>query len=106
MMAGAPAVVGTLWDVTDRDIDRFAGRAFELWGLLQRGAFADGRRRNDDDAAGPGQTGKRQAAPSASLPEAVARARQACRFRYLNAAAAVVYGIPVYIAGDQGGSAE
>ncbi|KAK4153760.1 peptidase family C50-domain-containing protein, partial [Chaetomidium leptoderma] len=25
MMAGCPAVVGTLWDVTDRDVDRFAG---------------------------------------------------------------------------------
>ncbi|KAK1779243.1 peptidase family C50-domain-containing protein [Copromyces sp. CBS 386.78] len=29
MMAGAPAVVGTLWDVTDRDIDRFTGTVLE-----------------------------------------------------------------------------
>ncbi|KAK4221051.1 Separin [Podospora fimiseda] len=33
MMSGSPAVVGTLWDVTDRDIDRFAGRMFE--GLVE-----------------------------------------------------------------------
>ncbi|KAK4244169.1 peptidase family C50-domain-containing protein [Corynascus novoguineensis] len=61
MMAGCPAVVGTLWDVTDRDVDRFAG------GVLE------------------------------DLVEAVARARSRCRFRYVTAAAAVVYGIPVYV---------
>ncbi|KAJ9132198.1 Separin, partial [Coniochaeta hoffmannii] len=38
LMAGCPAVVGTLWDVTDRDIDRFAGRTMEGWGLLPGGA--------------------------------------------------------------------
>ncbi|KAK3942394.1 Separin [Diplogelasinospora grovesii] len=42
LMAGAPAVVGTLWDVTDRDIDRFAGRTFEEWGLMPRGTFQEG----------------------------------------------------------------
>ncbi|KAM4055248.1 peptidase family c50 domain-containing protein [Hirsutella rhossiliensis] len=82
MMAGSPAVVGTLWDVTDRDIDRFAGRAFEEWGLLPGGTF------------GPGHGGGGE---ERSLAEAVGRARGACRFRYLNAAAVVVYGIPVYL---------
>ncbi|XXH04770.1 hypothetical protein Hte_011192 [Hypoxylon texense] len=119
MLAGAPAVVGTLWDVTDRDIDRFAGRVFEEWGLLPRGTFAEdsasssssgkgkkvargesngSKGGNGDrkkatkmeagDAAGAGQT---------SLVEAVAKARDACRFRYLTAAAVCVYGIPAYI---------
>lgn len=41
MMAGAPAVVGTLWDVTDRDIDRFTGRVLEEWGLLGEGVFGE-----------------------------------------------------------------
>ncbi|KAK4038459.1 peptidase family C50-domain-containing protein [Parachaetomium inaequale] len=61
MMAGCPAVVGTLWDVTDRDVDRFAGGVVE------------------------------------DLVEAVARAKGRCRFRFVTAAAAVVYGIPVYV---------
>ncbi|KAK3296191.1 peptidase family C50-domain-containing protein [Chaetomium fimeti] len=61
MMAGCPAVVGTLWDVTDRDVDRFAVGVVE------------------------------------DLVEAVARARERCRFRFVTAAAAVVYGIPVYV---------
>ncbi|RMZ85135.1 hypothetical protein DV738_g31, partial [Chaetothyriales sp. CBS 135597] len=32
---GAHAVVGTLWDVTDREIDRFAMKALTEWGLLE-----------------------------------------------------------------------
>ncbi|KAK4123665.1 hypothetical protein N657DRAFT_596310 [Parathielavia appendiculata] len=61
MMAGCPAVVGTLWDVTDRDLDRFAGGVME------------------------------------DLVQAVARSRGRCKLRYVTAAAAVVYGIPVYV---------
>ncbi|KAI0847733.1 peptidase family C50-domain-containing protein [Daldinia vernicosa] len=106
MLAGCPAVVGTLWDVTDRDIDRFAGRVFEEWGLMPKGTFAED--------AGPSAKGKKVARGNkggvekkkaqtgenrnnSSLVEAVAKARDACRFRYLTAAAVCVYGIPVYI---------
>lgn len=92
MMAGCPAVVGTLWDVTDRDIDRFAGRTFEEWGLFEEGTFGSGK---DVAARSPVTDG-------ASLPEAVMRARRACKFRYLNAAAVVMYGIPVYVDKLQG----
>ncbi|KAI1085762.1 peptidase family C50-domain-containing protein [Whalleya microplaca] len=120
MLAGSPAVVGTLWDVTDRDIDRFAGRVFEEWGLLPRGTFAEdsamgkgkgkggkaaaksgkGARRkvvvDDDASSGSGSEGAGGDGQT-SLVEAVARARDACRFRYLTAASVCVYGIPVYI---------
>ncbi|POS79898.1 hypothetical protein DHEL01_v201708 [Diaporthe helianthi] len=159
MLAGCPAVVGTLWDVTDRDIDLYTGRVFEEWGLVASGTFP-GRGREDvatttssssssssnnketgkatsgiagpaadDDAAARdtkrlGRSGsrnnKRAAAAeavdgdgvsvgagggtaceygNASLPEAVARARNSgvCKFKYLNAAAVCVYGIPVYV---------
>ncbi|KAI1324862.1 peptidase family C50-domain-containing protein [Xylariaceae sp. FL0255] len=103
MLAGAPAVVGTLWDVTDRDIDRFAGSLFEEWGLFLRGTFssseqARGKAKGRVKAAvarkkGGGEYGK------ASLVEAIAKARVgACRLKYLTAAAVVVYGIPVYVA--------
>ncbi|KND92105.1 Separin [Tolypocladium ophioglossoides CBS 100239] len=96
MMAGCPAVVGTLWDVTDRDIDRFAGRAFEEWGLFPRGTFEDDEKRNRG-------TGRGRQGGGRSLAEAVMRAREACKFKYLNAAAVVVYGIPVYITEDTDG---
>ncbi|KAF2399345.1 hypothetical protein EJ06DRAFT_495058 [Trichodelitschia bisporula] len=73
LAAGAPAVVGTLWDVTDRDCDRAAIRLGEVWGLW------DGT-----------ETGK-------SLVEAVVQSRDACYLRHLNGAAFVVYGVPVYL---------
>ncbi|EFX05341.1 separin [Grosmannia clavigera kw1407] len=88
MLAGCPAVVGTLWDVTDRDIDRFAGRVFEEWGLLPPGSF---------DKAATKPAAASRSPEAVSLVEAIVRAREAPRFRYLTAAAVCVYGIPVYL---------
>lgn len=131
MLSGCPAVVGTLWDVTDKDIDLYTGRLYEEWGVVKRGTFQSG----DTKACGSGKaavpageaaTGSTKSAKSsrsssrkrtapeesrdhargticdyseASLPEAVARARNSgvCKFKYLNAGAVCVYGIPVYI---------
>ncbi|KAI1429297.1 peptidase family C50-domain-containing protein [Xylaria sp. FL1777] len=112
MLAGSPAVVGTLWDVTDRDTDRFTGVMFEEWGLFPRGTFAEhasssgkgaGRGKGKASAVqrkkGGAATGATaEARNPVSLVEAVAKARtEACRFKYLTAAAVCVYGIPVYI---------
>ncbi|KAM7191405.1 Separin [Naviculisporaceae sp. PSN 640] len=92
MMAGCPAVVGTLWDVTDRDIDRFTGRVLEEWGVVKGGLFeGDGKGRNGNKKERAKSGGK------ASLVQAVNRARGVCKFRYVNAASVVVYGIPVYV---------
>ncbi|KAI0166038.1 peptidase family C50-domain-containing protein [Xylariaceae sp. FL1272] len=102
MLAGAPAVVGTLWDVTDRDIDRFTGCVFEGWGLLPHGTFCEERGKGKARSKTTG--GRKKAKVSEektmalSLIEAVAKARiDTCRFKYLTAAAVCVYGIPVYI---------
>ncbi|KAF4969698.1 hypothetical protein FSARC_3144 [Fusarium sarcochroum] len=102
MMAGCPAVVGTLWDVTDRDIDRFAGRSFEEWGLFPKGTFKENKRaKGKSRASSEDETDESeedgQVTRNVSLAEAVARSREACKFKYLNAAAVVLYGIPVYI---------
>ncbi|ORY08698.1 peptidase family C50-domain-containing protein [Clohesyomyces aquaticus] len=133
LTAGAPAVLGMLWDVTDKDCDRFAIKAGELWGLwpetkdnveqhktakksakgkgkvaqlvaeveTARGAQTGRRGRkareqvdDDKDEAGSGGNGKRR---RVGLDEAVREARDACFLRYLNGAAAVVYGIPVFL---------
>lgn len=90
MLAGCPALVATLWDVTDKDIDRFALRTFEEWGLFR-----------EHDAPKTGRDKAKAAATavsssSSSLVQAVARGRHACHLKYLTAAAVVVYGIPVY----------
>lgn len=90
MHAGCPALVATLWDVTDKDIDRFAKSTFEHWGLFesQPEPIRKGKSRKIIETV-PEQ--------SMSLVEAVAKGREACNLKYLNAAAVCVYGVPVYI---------
>jgi separase len=108
LYAGSAAVVGTLWDVTDKDIDRFAMEAFVNWGLLGRDNVKEdpsyrGRKtkaRGRAKKQNPNLRGRSTEAKSrrdVSLGESVAKARDACLLRYLNGAAPVVYGIPVYL---------
>ncbi|KMU73341.1 separin [Coccidioides immitis RMSCC 3703] len=101
MQAGSPALVATLWDVTDKDIDRFAEGVFKQWGLFsseeenpglgrlsrKNGKMAD----NSESGLGLEEPG------SVGLDTAVARSRDACILKYLNGAAPVVYGVPVFL---------
>jgi separase len=73
LQAGSPAVVASLWDVTDRDLDRFSKDMLGHWGLLDSGKN------------------------SKSISEAVASSRAACFLKYLVGAANVVYGLPVFL---------
>lgn len=128
LTAGAPAIVGMLWDVTDKDCDRFAVKAGELWGLWPepqeeaapvappktpaRKTKGKGRvAQLVDEVEGPGSAKKGKKAKNITgeaalgsdrrrgmgLDECVREARGACVLKYLNGAAAVVYGIPVYL---------
>jgi separase len=95
MLAGCPSLVATLWDVTDKDIDRFAKTMLERWGLfnpqeLGNGQATDGRGKRMRKAQ------ESLVSEEVSLVEAVTKARKACNFRYLTAASVCVYGIPVY----------
>ena len=113
LQAGAPAVVGTLWDVTDKDIDRFSMKVLEKWGLFKteedsrsstktsrsaspakKEAKGKGRQRSKTREMGR-QDDMAQKVEKATLDRAVAEARDACILRYLNGAAPVIYGIPV-----------
>lgn len=64
----SPLFLGNLWDVTDRDIDRYTEALLQGW-----------------LGAGPG----------AALLYYVSQARQAPRLKYLIGAAPVAYGLPV-----------
>ncbi|KAL4918001.1 peptidase family C50-domain-containing protein [Aspergillus aurantiobrunneus] len=81
LQAGSPALVATLWDVTDKDIDRFAKATFENWGLLQARPRGGGEDVGEADA-------------KVALDAAVSQSRRACVLKYLNGAAPVVYGVP------------
>jgi separase len=68
--------VANLWDVTDRDIDKFTQGVFDRLGLGGEGGREGGE---------------------TSVVTAVARSRSACKLKYLTGAAPVVYGIPFYL---------
>ncbi|CAE6344415.1 unnamed protein product [Rhizoctonia solani] len=76
MLAGCPTLVATLWDVTDRECDRFAQSVFASLNL-------------DDTKKAP--------KTKTSVVQAVASAREVCKLKYLTGAAPVVYGIPFYL---------
>ncbi|EAU89520.1 cysteine-type endopeptidase [Coprinopsis cinerea okayama7 len=81
MLAGCPTLVANLWDVTDRDIDKFSMSVFDKVGLKA----SEIKKRGD----------KQQ--QSMSVVAAVAQSRDVCKLKYLTGAAPVVYGIPFYL---------
>lgn len=124
------AVVATLWDVTDKDIDRFSLTVGEEWGLwappaepsklssktpkkrerlvapstpqqVPKTPKTPRTKKTPGGAKTPARSRSRSKAKDqnsqASLPGAVAKSRDACYLRYLNGAAPVVYGVPVYL---------
>ncbi|KAG5639575.1 hypothetical protein H0H81_012246 [Sphagnurus paluster] len=79
MLAGSPCLVANLWDVTDRDIDKFSQNVFDKLGLT---------------ASGSKDWGKRE---GISVVDAVGQSRESCKLKYLTGAAPIVYGIPFYL---------
>ncbi|GEM07555.1 cysteine-type endopeptidase, separase [Rhodotorula toruloides] len=80
MIGGCPSLVANLWDVTDKDIDKFAFSVFRKAGIAEP------------------ETASSSSSSPLSLTAAVAQSRDVCNLRYLNGAAPVVYGIPVRFA--------
>ncbi|KAG7827436.1 hypothetical protein KL920_004690 [Ogataea angusta] len=68
LMGGSPMVVANLWDVTDKDIDKFTLQMFEKWGF-----------------SGP---------LGCDIGQSIAQSRDVCVLPYLNGAAPVLYGLP------------
>lgn len=106
LAAGTPALLGSLWDVTDGDCDAFAAGVLERWGLLGAGSckVEDGKGRKGK--ATKSKLTKEQVkvvevdssnARKLCLSEAVAKSRSECYLKYLNGAAMVVYGVPVFL---------
>ena len=109
LASGCPSAVATLWDVTDRDIDRFAAALLGEWLPLGEGEEEEG-------GGGGGDDEKRKSGATSSTDNAtklatrcvaasVARARRACRLPSLIGAAPVVYGVPTAVKVAARGSA-
>lgn len=87
MVAGCPSLVGNLWDVTDRDIDRISEH------VLKHGLHLDAAHQPQSRS----RTNTLLPLSELSTVQAVNKARNECKLKYLNGAAPVVYGLPVYL---------
>lgn len=79
----SPTLVANLWDVTDRDIDKFSQAVFDKMHLTQDRVAKWTPQKHEEDAT--------------SIVAAVAQSRDVCKLKYLTGAAPVVYGIPFYL---------
>ena len=81
--SGCPVAVANLWDVTDRDIDRFSQAVLKDW-------LGD----NTEDV-----TSKQHhcAGQSVCISTSITNSRSACRLTTLIGAAPICYGIPVSV---------
>ena len=70
----SPCVVGNLWDVTDRDIDRLTENFLDSW--LK-------------------ETDENKSSKDSLICTHLNKSRQACKMIYLNGSAPIVYGLPV-----------
>ena len=93
--AGCPAAVANLWDVTDKDIDRFSQAVLTSWisGSSSGGSSSGGSGSSGGSARGSSAS---EAAPAGSvdMSVAVAAARAVCKLPHLVGAAPVCYGLP------------
>ena len=78
LLAGCPTAVANLWDVTDRDIDRFAQALLTKWLT----------------AAAAAKTDRSDGSIDRDVAVSVGMARNACKLRNLIGAAPVCYGLP------------
>ena len=102
MQAGCPALVANLWDVTDRDIDRFSQTVLERWGLFRTAQPESSSMKRSAKQKGKGKIENSVGVETCvhsplALDQAVAKGRDSCNLRYLNGAAPVIYGVPVYL---------
>lgn len=83
ILGGCPCVVGNLWDVTDRDIDRLTEEFLNSWlTAKQNNEESIYNDKSENDLAN-------------SICVHLAKARSACKMSHLNGSAPVIYGLPV-----------
>ncbi|KAK9476091.1 peptidase family C50-domain-containing protein [Lipomyces japonicus] len=80
LIGGCQMLVANLWDVTDKDIDRFSDAMLSSWGLY------------DSFSADLAENQKR-----CNIGQSLSSAREVCNLKYLNGAAPVLYGIPLMV---------
>lgn len=118
LLAGSPVIVANLWDVTDKDIDRFGKTMLDAW-LRERSSVpvcCDQCSSVEDEAKNRRGKGNKKRVSRKKLPETsdislckngcdhrpklgsfMGQAREACKLPFLIGAAPVCYGVPTGI---------
>lgn len=114
LLAGAPAVIANLWEVSDKDIDRFGKAMLSSW-LQEESAAADHSPSDGAPPDGakplrargrPSRDQRRRAAErdlcgdlskNSRIASFMGRARDACKLPQLIGASPVCYGVPTLI---------
>ncbi|KAL9940626.1 hypothetical protein V8E36_000114 [Tilletia maclaganii] len=92
MLAGSPALVANLWDMTDLELDRICETVFCKVGMMEA---TERKVQTLVPAANRMPAAGKEGRPM-SLTRAVAEARRDCRLPYLSGGGCITYGVPVY----------
>lgn len=98
--AGCATAAANLWDVTDRDIDRFSTAVLNDWSNADSGSTghsSGGSSSTGHSSGGGGGGGGHCNAHGSAAGRAITVNRGACRLPHLIGAAPVCYGIPAYV---------
>lgn len=85
-------VIANLWDITDKDIDKFSLSLFKKWKLFKQDIL-----KYSDDEADEEILESNSLLKDCSIISAMQESRHACVLRFLNGASPVCYGLPVYL---------
>ena len=77
LIAGAPCVLGNMWDVTDKDLDKLTKSTLNHFGINE----GDDHNEANDRRC--------------NISQSLAMSRDVCKLPYLTGAATVVYGLPI-----------
>lgn len=110
LFAGSPAVIANLWDITDRDIDKFSKAVVNSW-LQDKGEAQPGScsacallelptrgRGKKTLVSGRGNNRKWcKECETRRIASSIGKARDACKLNMLTGAAPVCYGVPTVL---------
>ena len=99
LLAGSPVIVANLWEVTDKDIDRFGKAMLDAW-LRERGCKGNVRRktrRKKSPEVHDTSSIKDSCDHGPKIGSFMSQAREVCKLPFLIGASPVCYGIPTGI---------
>ncbi|GFP93870.1 separase [Phtheirospermum japonicum] len=95
ILAGSPVIVANLWEVTDRDIDRFGKAMLNAWLTERSSASSECARCNNVPPVNNCKSMKCNHRPR--IGSFMGQARDACNLGFLIGASPVCYGVPTGI---------